>query len=39
MYIIVTFISHTKVFALLEFHLHNFQPSVNTVNQQVQLTG
>ena len=29
-------ISPTKVFELLEFHLHNFQPSVNTANQQVQ---
>ena len=28
-----------KVFELLEFHLHNFQPSVNTINQQVQLTS
>jgi len=33
------FISYTKVFEPLEFHLHNFQPSVNTINQQVQLTG
>jgi len=33
------FISHTKVFELLEFHLHNFQPSVNVINQQVQLTS
>jgi len=26
-----------KVFELLEFDLHNFQPSVNTINQEVQL--
>ena len=33
------FISHMKVFELLEFHSHKFQPSVNAINQQVQLTG
>jgi len=28
-----------KVFELLEFDLRNFQPSMNTINQQVQLTS